>query len=113
MDHDNDDETKGDLIPPSWLKFGQRNVLFIGFVALLLPLGLALDGRRPAGTQGLGGFAFALLLCGLVSLVFFLVNAGLVVAGLARGRRVVIALIGCALPAVFGIGSMMVRHFTL
>ena len=62
MRHKRDDEESADLTPASWLKFGQLNVLYIGFVALLVPLGLALDGPRPAGTQSLGGLAFALML---------------------------------------------------
>lgn len=62
MHHGRDDEEPADLTPASWLKFGQRNILYIGFVALLIPLGMALDGRGPAGTQGLGGLAFALII---------------------------------------------------
>jgi hypothetical protein len=108
-----DDEQPGDLTPLSWLKFGQRNILYIGFVALSVPLGMALDGPRPAGTQGLGGLAFALLLCVAVSAGFFTLNAGLVVVDLAKGRRVVKALIGCALPLVFGVGAVMVRRWVM
>ena len=108
-----DDEQPDDLTPLSWLKFGQRNILYIGFVALSVPLGMALDGRRPAGTQSLGGLAFALLLCVAVSAVFFALNAGLVVVDLAKGRRGVKALIGCALPLVFGIGAVVVRRWVM
>lgn len=103
------DEANTDLTPASWLKFGQRNILYIGFIGLLVPFGLALDGPRPPGAQSLGGIAFAMMLCGLVSLVFFLINAGLVVIDLAKGRRIAKALIGCALPLVFGLGSLLVR----
>jgi len=113
MRHERDDEEPEDPTPASWLKFGQRNILYVGFVALLVPLGLALDGPRPAGTQSLGGFAFALMLCGAVSAGFFLLNAGLVVVDLAKGRRIAKALIGCALPLVFGIGAVVVRRLTL
>ena len=41
------------------------------------------------------------------------VNAGLVVIDLAKGRRVLKALIGCALPLVIGVGVMVVRRMTL
>jgi hypothetical protein len=109
----NDEQARADLTPASWLKFGQRNILYIGFVALLLPFAMALDGPRPAGTQSHGGVAFALMLCGAVSAGFFLINAGLVVVDLSKGRRVVKALIGCALPLVFGIGSVVVRHLVM
>jgi hypothetical protein len=107
-----DEQNSADLVPASWLKIGQRNVLYIGFVALLIPLGMALDGRRPAGTQSLGGFAFALTLCVAVSAVFFLVNAGLVVVDLANRRGTAKALIGCALPLVFGIGAVLMERLT-
>jgi hypothetical protein len=113
MHHERDSEEAVDLTPASWLKFGQRNILYIGFVALLIPLGLALDGRRPAGTQSLGGLGFALMLCAAVSAAFFLLNAGLVLIDLAKGRRIAKALIGCALPLVFGIGAVLVRRSML
>jgi len=107
------DEEEADLTPASWLKFGQRNVLYIGFVALSVPFGLALDGPRPAGTQSLGGFAFALTLCVAVSAGFFLINAGLVMFDLAKGRRIAKALTGCALPLVFGVGAMVARQLVM
>src|ERR1700729_1101967 len=95
-----DSEEVEDLTPEAWLKFGQRNVLYLGFVALLIPLGMALDGKRLPGTQSLGGLGFALMLCGAVSLGFFLINAGLMVVDLAKGRRIAKALIGCMLPVL-------------
>ena len=55
----------------------------------------------------------ALMLCGVVSAGFFLINAGLVVVDLAKGRRVVKALIGCALPLAFGIGAVVVRRLAM
>ena len=106
------DEEPDDLTPASWLKFGQRNILYLGFVALLVPFGLALDGPRPPGTQSLGGFAFAVMLCGAVSAGFFLINAGLVVVDLAKGRRALKALIGCALPLAFGLALVVVRRIS-
>jgi hypothetical protein len=112
MRHGGDDEEPADLTPASWLKFGQRNILYIGFMVLLLPFGLALEGRRPAGTQSLGGLAFALMLCAAVSVGFFLINVGLVVVDLAKGRRAAKALIGCALPVVIGLGALVVRRLT-
>ena len=110
MHHGHDGEEAVDLTPASWLKFGQRNILYIGFVALSVPLGMALDGPRPAGTQSLGGLAFALTLCVTVSAAFFVLNAGLVVIDLAKGRRIAKALIGCALPLVFGVGAVVMRR---
>lgn len=113
MEHENIDEDAGDPTPASWLKFGQRNILYIGFVLLLVPFGLALDGPRPAGTQSLGGTGFALMLCASVSLGFFLLNAGLMIVGLARGGRIAKALIGCALPLLFGAGAAVLGRLSL
>ena len=93
----------------AWLTIGQRNILYLAFVSLLGPFSLALDGPRLSGTDPLGGKSIALLVCVLVSLVFFVVNAGLAVADLKRGRRAAKALLGCALPAIFGFGAELVR----
>jgi len=105
-----EDEEPVDPTPASLLKFGQRNILYIGFLTLSVPLGLALDGPRPAGVQSAGGLAFALMLCLAVSAGFFLMNAGLVVVDLAKGRRVAKTLIGCVLPLMFGMGVVLVRR---
>jgi hypothetical protein len=113
MHHRHDDEEPADRTPVSLLKFGQRNILYIGFVTLLVPFGMALDGPRPAGAQSLGGIAFALMLCGTVSAGFFLINAGLIMLDLAKGRRIAKAVIGCALPLVFGVGAVMVRRLAM
>jgi hypothetical protein len=113
MQHGHDEEEPPDPTPASWLKFGQRNILYVGFVILSVPLGMALNGPRLAGTQSLGGFGFALMLCGVVSVGFFVLNAGLVVIDLAKGRQVMKALIGCALPLVFGIGLVVARHLAM
>ena len=102
---------ENDITPASWLKFGQRNILYIGFVALLFPFAMALDGPRPPGAQSPGGIAFAAMLCGAVSIGFFLLNASLAVAGLARGRSAAKALIGCALPALAGVSLAIFKSF--
>ncbi len=109
MAFDDDGEAGADLTPATVVRFGQRNILYLGFVTLLVPFGMALDGPHPAGTQSPGGFAFAAMLCGGVSLGFFMINAGLVFADLAKGRRIAKALMGCALPMIFGIGSFLIR----
>jgi hypothetical protein len=105
-----DPKEPADATPASWLRFGQRNILYLGFVSLLIPLALALDGPRIAGTRGTAGFAFAMTLCGVVSVVFFLLNAGHVGFNLAKGRRIGKPLIGCVLPLVFGVGVMLAKH---
>ena len=109
----NDGEQPVDLIPASWMTFGQRNILYIGFVGLLIPLGMALDGKRQAGTQSLGGFGFALTLCLTVSVGFLLINSGLLVFNVVKRRPAVKALIGCALPLVGALGSIVVRSLAM
>ena len=111
--HQGRENDEPDLTPASWLKFGQRNILYIGFVTLLVPFGMALNGPRPADTQSPGGFTFTLMLCATVSVGFFLINAGLMVFDLAKGRRIMKALIGCALPVMFGVGAMVVRRLAM
>lgn len=113
MGHDDFDDDLDDLTPASVLRFGQRNVLYLGFVVLLVPFGLALDGRRPPGTESLGGIAFAFMLCIAVSMGFFVLNASLVVAAAARRRHSAKAAIGCVLPVVFGIGAILARTLVL
>ena len=100
-----------DPTPAAWLKFGQRNILYIGFLALLVPFAMALDGRQPPGAQSLGGFGFALTLSAVVSAAFFLLNAGLALFELANGRRAAKTLIGCLLPLAFGAGIIVAREF--
>jgi hypothetical protein len=74
---------------------------------------MALDGPRPPGTLTHGGIAFALALCGVVSTLFFLLNAGLVVVDLAKGRRIAKAVTGCALPLIFGVGAVVARRLMM
>lgn len=105
-----DDTDCADLTPASVLRFGQRNVLYLGFVSLLVPLSMALEGRHPPGTSSLGGAAFALVLCCVVSAAMFLVNSGLVALDLAKRRPVAKALTACALAALFGGLALALRH---
>ena len=59
MQRGRDDEEPADLTPASWLKFGQRNILYVAFAVLSVPFGMALDGRRPTGSQSLSGLGCA------------------------------------------------------
>ena len=92
-----------------WLLFGQRNILYLGFVMLLPALGLALDGPRPAGSQSLGGMGLAVMACTIVSLLFFAINAGLAVMDLIKRRRAVKSLTGCGLALMFGGAAILAR----
>jgi hypothetical protein len=89
---------------PLWRRFGRRNLLYVAFVILLIPLGIALEATGPGGPDRGGGVGGAVLAGGLVSLAFFLVNAVLAGVALAKGRPARIALIACALPAGLVLG---------
>jgi len=78
--------------------FGMRNVVYLVFVVLLIPLSYALEAGGPKGPDAGGGIAFGLTLWAVVSLVFFLVNAVLAIVAGIRGRPAGPALIACALP---------------
>ena len=105
-----EDEASAWPLPSAWVSLGQRNILYLLFVSLLGPFGLALEGRRLSGTDSLGGIAFALMLCMTVSAGFFAINAGLVVVDLRHGRRTAKAMLGCALPLIFGLAAVVMRR---
>src|SRR5207249_3029547 len=95
------DQPKPDALPRAESRasrFGYGNIAYLVFVALLIPLGIAMEASGPRGPDRGGGIAVALLLWGIVSGLFFVINAGLAIVALARGRPAGKALIGCALP---------------
>jgi len=98
----------------SWAgRFGYRNIAYLGFVALLIPLGIALEASGPRGPDRGGGIAVALLLWGIVSGLFFITNAVLAIVALARGRPAGTALIGCALPIAIVLGTLLLEEVTV
>jgi len=84
-----------------WVTFvGRRNVVYVVFVSLLVPFGMILEAAGPRGPDSGGGVMAAIILWSVVSLIFFIANAGLVIGSIARGRSATKPLIGCALPIV-------------
>jgi hypothetical protein len=82
-----------------WLSaFGYRSVGYVVFVALLFPLGMALEAAGPHGPDSGGGWMTVMVFWALASLAFFGVNAVLAIVALAKGRSPQQALIACALP---------------
>ena len=63
-----------------------------------IPFGIALEARGPGGPDRGGGVAAAIMRWGIVSTLFFLINAILVIVALARSKPFGHALIACALP---------------
>ena len=79
---------------------GRRNIAYVVFVSLLVPFGMLMEAAGPQGPDTGGGIMAAILLCSVVSLIFFIVNAGLAIGSIARGRSATKPLIACALPIV-------------
>jgi len=94
-------------------RFGYRNIAYLVFVALLIPLGIALEASGPRGPDRGGGIAVALLLWGIVSGLYFVINAALAIVALAKGRPAGTALIGCALPIAIVLGTLLLEEATV
>lgn len=93
-----------------WLRaFGYRNVAYLAFIALLVPLGMALEASGPHGPDSGGGVMAAVMLWGAVSVGFILVNLILLVAALTKGRPAGAPLIACALPPAIVVVALMLE----
>jgi hypothetical protein len=79
---------------------GRRNIAYVVFVSLLVPFGRLMEAAGPQGPDSGGGIMAAIILWGVVSLVFFIANAGLLISSVARGRSAIKPLIAYALPIV-------------
>ena len=102
--------------PPSagWIRrLGRRNIGYILFVVLLIPLGIAMEASGPHGPDAGGGIMSALLLWGIASAVFFVANAALAIAALVKGRPPGKPLIACALPIGIVIGALLLEEITV
>jgi hypothetical protein len=58
---------------------GRRNVAYVLFVSLLVPFGMAIEAAGPKGPDSGGGIMAAIMLWSVVSLIFFIANAGLAI----------------------------------
>ena len=67
---------------------------------MLVLFGMLLEAAGPKGPDSGGGITAAIILWSVVSLIFFIANAGLVIGSIARGRSATKPLIACALPIV-------------
>jgi hypothetical protein len=84
-----------------WMAFiGRRNIAYVVFVSLLVPFGMLMEAAGPQGPDSGGGIMAAIILWSVVSLIFFIANAGLAIGSIARGRSATKPLIACALPIV-------------
>jgi hypothetical protein len=93
-----------------WRRVGRRNLAYVAFVVSLVPIGMILEGSGPGGPDRGGGIMAALLLGGIGSVAFILVNAVLVVVALVQGQAVKKPLFACVVPiAVIG-GILMFEN---
>ena len=79
---------------------GRRNIAYVVFVSLLVPFSIFMEAAGPQGPDAGGGIMAAMILWSVVSLIFFIANAGLAIGAIARGRSATKPLIACALPIV-------------
>ena len=90
---------------------GRRNIAYVVFVSLLVPFGMLLEASGPKGPDSGGGIMASIILWGVVSLIFFIANAGLLISSLARGRSAMKPLIACALPILCIVLPLVLEPF--
>jgi hypothetical protein len=96
----------------AWVAFvGRRNIAYVVFVSLLVPFGMLLEAAGPKGPDSGGGIMAAITLWGVVSLIFFIANAGLAIGSIVRGRSAMKPLIACALPIVCIVLPLVLEPF--
>jgi hypothetical protein len=99
--------------PTQWRRFGYRNTAYLVFLALLIPLGIALEASGPGGPDRGGGVGAAVMLGGIGSLLFFLANAVLLLIALIKHRSARIPLIACALPIAIVVFMLVLEALTV
>src|SRR6202035_1098575 len=99
------------ILPFSLLVGLVRNIAYVVFVTLLVPFGMLMEAAGPQGPDSGGGIMAAIILWGVVSLIFFIANAGLLISSVARGRPAMKPLIACALPIVCVVFPLVLEPF--
>ena len=90
---------------------GRRNIAYVVFVSLLVPFGMLMEAGGPKGPDSGGGIMAAIIVWGVVSLIFFIVNAGLAIGCIVRRRSATKPLIACALPIVCVVVPLVLEPF--
>jgi len=99
---------------PNWLsRWGRRNLAYVVFVAILIPAANALEASGPSGPDAGGGIMFGLIVWALVSLVFFVWNALLLIIALAKGGNALKPFIACLLPVLVIVGVLVTEDLWL
>ena len=95
-----------------WLTLvGWRNIAYVVFVSLLVPFGMLMEAAGPQGPDSGGGIMAAIILWSVMSLIFFIANAGLAIGAIVRGRSATKPLIACALPIVCIVLPLLLEPF--
>lgn len=109
-----DDEPYAAEERATWIRrFGRRNLSYILFVILLFPLAYLLEAGGLSGPDAGGGWVAGFMLWGLVSLIFFVSNAGLLIWALAKGRPALKPFIACLLPVLLILGTLLAEEIAL
>jgi hypothetical protein len=106
-------QASGTVRPSWWRRFGRRNWLYLAFVILLIPFGIALEASGPGGPNRGGGVAAALMLGGIGTALFFVVNAALLIIALVKKRPAGKPAIACALPIAIVLGMLLLEELTV
>ena len=85
----------------------------MAFVVILVPTALLLESGGPSGPDAGGGIMLGIIVWALVSLVFFLVNAVQLIIALAKGQPARKPLIGCLLPILLILGTLLAEKIML
>ena len=72
---------------------------------------MVMEVAGPKGPDSGAGIIAAIILWSVVSLIFFIANAGLAIGSTARGRSATKPLIACALPIVCIVLPLLLEPF--
>jgi hypothetical protein len=97
----------------SWRRFGLRNWGYLAFLALLVPFGMVLEASGPGGPDRGGGEYAALMLGGVGTALFFVINFILLIVALVKNRPAGKPAIACGLPVAILLGMMLLERFTV
>lgn len=99
---------------PRWISvWGRRNLAYTIFVIILIPLANILEANGPSGPDAGGGIMLGLIVWALVSLVFFVVNAILLVVALVKEKTAMKPFIACLLPVIVVVATLLAEELWL
>ena len=101
-------------VKTGWVKtWGRRNLAYLLFVIILIPIANLLEAGGPGGPDAGGGIMLGLIVWGLVSLVFFVVNAIMLITALVKGASAMKPFIACLLPVFAIVGTLLAEELWL